>query len=836
MKYYNNVFRPIAPPVDMSILQNTYNTLEEGHLKGVELASKLRSEIAQLPLNESEQPYKDELASDIENTIIENSFNENAYYAIPDLVKKYGDIKSNPILNNKLQAQADYKAFQDSVENNEKLTEDMKEYYKELNPYKSGQQADGSYDTSFKWTPNTSPKMVVSLADMVTKGISRAAKEKGAGTVTRWLDSNGNITNDPNKAYDGEVYNATTNQWERLTREKILAGIQSVIAETPGAAESLKQDYDVAIWKLGKQATTDANGNPIVPVSDVTDPNGIPLTESEYLMKRIAPAIAAAEYYNNISQTTYGNGLATYKARQVRATADALANALKNDVLDASGRGMILQLSTNPAGDAVNDMNTAKNSIIKFYKDNTGKDVNPANFKDIERIVEEITPNLDAEKRSELTRILKTYKIAEENLNSFTKDMSEYDKKEWDWANRMANNGQLINGASKHDDKILNLIKDRFDSNGNFSLNVPKDVIDRFRDIINTPSDYGLSINNDNTITINKENINYIPQILSKLNQAYNEAPFNAFSNRIYAGDSKIIDRVAREYNKASNILDRYSKKYFVNPQNIDVDVTTLEGQTWSHNYLEKQYELGLIDGTTYEKMKTEKNESIGRFLATNDLTQYQIFKQDKDNKGHVVVSPQDRAKITAEINAAHKDKRIEYVPAFAPGAVDPLHNTLGGYFITIYHDDSGKKGTDKYYIPGFGGENARLLIMSNPEVIAANELAIMTQTNSFKYFSLNEDNPILGNVKVSPLSAIAGYEIYNVDIWGTTIPMNKKDSSKFAVAITEYQQIKDYYQAGGEQNERFKSALSKVCSDIAETTGEDVLVVAQKLGQDIEL
>ena len=92
MKYYNNVFRPIAPPVDMSILQNTYNTLEQGHLKGVELASKLRSEIAQLPLNESEQPYKDELASGIEQVITENSFNENAYYAIPDLVKAQGDI------------------------------------------------------------------------------------------------------------------------------------------------------------------------------------------------------------------------------------------------------------------------------------------------------------------------------------------------------------------------------------------------------------------------------------------------------------------------------------------------------------------------------------------------------------------------------------------------------------------------------------------------------------------------------------------------------------------------------------------------------------------------
>ena len=836
MKYYKNVFRPIAPPVDMSILQNTYNTLEQGHLKGVELASKLRGEIAQLPLNESEQGYKDELASGIEQVITENSFNENAYYAIPDLVKAQGDIMSNPVLLNKIQAQADYKAFQDGVENNKELTGDMKEYYKELNPYKSGQQADGSYDTSFKWTPNTSPKMVVSLADMVTKGIARAAREKGANAITRWLDKNGNITTDPSKAYDGEVYNTTSGTWERLTREKILAGIQSVIAETPGAAESLKQDYDVAIWKLGKQATTDVNGNPIVPVSDVTDPNGIPLTESEYLMKRIEPAIAAAQYYNNISSTTYGNGLATYKAAQAKATASAIAqSSLTSDVLAASGRGMIISIPTNPAGDAVNTMNTAKAEIIKYYKNLTGKDTNPETYEDLSALITEISPNLDVQTRSQFMNILRTYKTSEDNLNAFMENMSEKDRSEWDWANRMVNGGRLINGASKHDDKILKNIKDKFDNNGNFTINVPKDVLDRFRQDIQNPSDYGIKINSNNTITINKDNVNYIPQILSKLNESYNIAPSMAFHQRVYSGDSKVIDRVGREYDKAVKILEKYNKKYLVNPQNIDVNVTTLKGDSWAHNYLERQYELGIIDGPTYEKMTKDANNAIGNFLATNDLTQYQIWKQDKNNKGKVVSSPEERAKITSEINSAHIDKRIAYTPAFAPGAVDPLHNTLGGYYVTVFKDDSGKEVKDRYYIPGFGGEDARLLIMNNPETIATNNLAVMKETGTTKYLSVSEQNPILGNVKISPIIDIAGSEVYNVDIWGLTIPMNKAYATEFSVAMAQYQQVKDYYQAGGEVNDRLQNALTKICADIAETTNLDIEVVAQKLGQDIE-
>lgn len=863
MKYYNNVFRPIAPPVDMSILQNTYNTLEQGHLKGVELASKLRSEIAQLPLNESEQGYKDELASGIEQVITENSFNENAYYAIPDLVKAQGDIMSNPVLLNKIQAQADYKAFQDSIEANKEMPGDMKEYYKELNPYKSGQQEDGSYDTSFKWTPNASPKMIVSLADMVTKGIARAAKESGGGTVSRWIDSNGNITTDPSKAYDGEVYNATTNRWERLSRKKILAGIQSVIAETPGAAESLKQDYDVAIWKLGKQAKTDANGNPIVPVSDVTDPNGIPLTESEYLLKRIEPAIAAAQYYNNISNTTYGNGLATYKAAQAKATASAIAqSSLANDVLTASGRGMIIEMPSNPAGDAINNMNTAKNEITKLYKKYTGKDANPTTYSELVGVLEDLGNYVESnnitvsENISSYSNLLRMYKSAEDTLNSFTEGMSDKDKADFNWANRILNNGQLIRDASKHDNKILDAYSDKFDENGNLGIVVSNETLNRFREYITNPADYGIKIIG-NTISINKSNQNYIPQILNYIAKSYDDTVksggYKVFSNTQnqqqaqpkfatskegwfkVSNDFGKIRRVSNEYNKAQEIVDKYSKKYSINPQDIDVDVTGLQGQTWGHNYLEKQYNLGIIDGPTYEKKKQDANETIDRFLATTDLTQYQIWEQGKDNKGHIVTSPSDRAKITADINSAHKDKRIEYTPAFAPGAIDPLHNELGGYYITIYDDDTGKKVKGKYYIPGFGGESARVITMTNPEVIAANELAIMAQTGTSQYLSVSEENPILGNVRISPISTIAGLEVYNVDIWGSTIPMTKGDASKFAVAMEQYYQIKNYYISGGEVNERLQNALTKICTDIAETTNLDIEVVAQKLGQDIE-
>ena len=846
MKYYQNVERPILPPVDLSIMQKTYDTLEQGHLKGVELASKLRSAIAQLPLNESEQAYKDELASGIEQVITENSFAGNAYYAIPDLIKTQGDIDSNPVLINKIQAQADYKAYQDSIDANRELTGDMKEYYKELNPYRSGQKEDGSYDTTFKWTPNATPKAVVDLSKMVTQGIARAARETGSGTVTRWLDENGNITTDPSKAYDGEVFNSTTGTWERLTREKILAGIQSVILETPGAQESLKQDYDVALWKLSKQPTTDAQGNSIVPVSDVTDVNGIPLTETEYLMKRIAPAVEAAQYYNNINKTTYGQGLATYKASKVKAAASALGGlnggGLGLDDLSSAGRGIMLSVPTNPGGDAVNSMNTVKNEIISAYKDLTGKDINPQSYEDLSSIVDEMKSVLNPMGQVQLGNMLRMYKSAEDTLNAYTKDMSENDKKEWDWANRMLNGGQLINGATKHDDKILNRIKDNFDSNGNFVLNVPKDVLDRFREIVTNPSEYGVTIGN-NTFTINKDNINYLPQLLSKLDEAYNSLPVSAMNVghsafsfiRERFGDSRVIRKVAHEFNKAQDILDRYNKRYIVDPQNIDVDVTMVEGQTWNSNYIENQYQLGLIDRTTANDEIKKHNDNIARIIAGGDINQYQIFKQGEDKKGHIVQSPKDKVAISDEINSAYKDNRIEYVPAFAPAAVDPLKNELGGYYITIYDDESKKNVQSKYYIPGLGGETGRTLVMNNPETIATNKLSIIAQTGSTEYLSVAEQNPVLSNIKITTLNNTPGLEVYNVAIWGEDIPMTKANATKFAVAIEQYQQIKNYHKAGGQTNERIENSLAKIRKDIAETTGYSVEAITTQLDNDIE-
>ena len=94
----------------------------------------------------------------------------------------------------------------------------------------------------------------------------------------------------------GEIYSHTKGDWQRLSKTKLAEAVKAVIENTPGAKASLEQDYKIAKWKY------DQNGsNP-----DITDKNGILLTPEQYLAKRIDPFYNAATFYNQSSNTTYG--------------------------------------------------------------------------------------------------------------------------------------------------------------------------------------------------------------------------------------------------------------------------------------------------------------------------------------------------------------------------------------------------------------------------------------------------------------------------------------------------------------------------------------------------
>lgn len=298
INFYTPTFRQQVNPIDLNVLARTYNTLEQGHQQAIQTKSQIDAQLAQLDLNEAEDAWRQEQLNKVRNALTENMQYGNAYSSLDDIVGTYGDITSSPGMIGRLRAQQDYKAYMNNLDKRTDLSEDYKNYYRAVNKYnyqdiidKNGNVIGGS-----KWTPIDKEVSEIPMNQILNQALQWAAKEQGGGSQTRWLDANGKVTDDITKSVTGEIYSHTKGDWERLSKAKLAEAVKAVIENTPGAKASLEQDYKIAKWKY------DQNGsNP-----DITDKNGILLTPEQYLAKRIDPFYNAATFYNQDSDTTYG--------------------------------------------------------------------------------------------------------------------------------------------------------------------------------------------------------------------------------------------------------------------------------------------------------------------------------------------------------------------------------------------------------------------------------------------------------------------------------------------------------------------------------------------------
>lgn len=298
INFYTPTFRQQVNPIDLNVLARTYNTLEQGHQQAIQTKSQIDAQLAQLDLNEAEDAWRQEQLNKVQNALTENMQYGNAYSSLDDIVGTYGDITSSPGMIGRLRAQQDYKTYMNNLDKRNDLSEDYKNYYRAVNKYNYQDITDknGNVVGGTKWTPTDREVSEVPMNQILNQALQWAAKEQGGGSQTRWLDANGKVTDDITKSVTGEIYSHTKGDWQRLSKAKLAEAVKAVIENTPGAKASLEQDYKIAKWKY------DQNGsNP-----DITDKNGILLTPEQYLAKRIDPFYNAATFYNQSSNTTYG--------------------------------------------------------------------------------------------------------------------------------------------------------------------------------------------------------------------------------------------------------------------------------------------------------------------------------------------------------------------------------------------------------------------------------------------------------------------------------------------------------------------------------------------------
>lgn len=893
MRTYNNVQFDYVPPVDLQTLGTTFNTLEQGHKEAVKAASDLEVTMANLDLNEAESEWRQQKINEIKQTIADNTIYGNSYAALDDIIAKAGNLASDQGMIGRLQAQKDYKAFRERVENDKTLPQDYKDYYLENNPYHYEDTYDknGNIIGGTKWTPNSSPTDIVPLSQLVVQGISIAAKESGGGTMTRWLDSNGKVTTDPSKAFDGEVYNTTTNQWERLSREKIWQGINSMIASTPGAIESIKQDYNVARWRHNKAVKANDN-KPFE--SDVTDANGVYLSEEQYLYKRVNPAVQAASYYNSVSNTTYGNGLATYKAAQAKAAAAAETERLRMSEATMSGRNTPVEVKVDAASEFISTKNIAENNIKQLYRQLTGKNLyidNNTTISNMKQLLDKY--NIPAANRQQIYANVRAYNEANTNLSAYTANMSNKDKANFLFAARIKSGGQLIsskNGGSEYDDKLINSINNLYGKDGQTAVITLSDkTLQNVDNIINGGEYEGyskLGIRREgNKIIIPKAAMYSLPMISSIIEKAEARANkgfwatgyqlFTQGRGRFYVDvldengvsihseentirytngsspystserelssdiDRNIIRRMAGIYNDGVEETTRLTNKYKVAPTTITVSSLNLDGNHFTDGTLLDQYNKGLISEEQYNTYKKYYDDSFENIIRGLDFSQNQMYMTEEGGTRKLVESSEDRFNYGSEILQAVKDKRAVFSPTVVPGSYDPLTGSpIAGYNITILPkvDNKGNVvGDDKqkrFYIPGMINETASQFMMQDPYVQAFNTIAITGGTKSTRILADSNSNPRLGNISITGL----GNNMYQVQFGGLTNVIGQEDAVLLTTAINNYNSAKNAFIASDENtiNQRIRSTMVNSAETIGQIYGVAPEAVLDRLIEDI--
>lgn len=866
MKGFNYINTEYVPTVDLNTLGNTFNTLEQGHKEAIKTASNLQAEMAKLELNEAENEWRQQKISEIQQLVDNNTVFGNSAAALDDIVIKAGNLASDAGMIGRLQAQKDYTDFKNRVINDKTLPEDYKEYFLEKNPYYYKDIVDektGKVISGTKWNPNISPTAVVDLSSLISKGLQWAARESGSYNQVRWLDKNGNPTTNPNEVFDGEYYDDTTHSFEKLDRSKIEAGIRAAIESTPGAKESLQQDYDIALWKH-KKAVNATKGEYNI-VSDVTDDNGITLSPQQYLNKRISPALYAAEYYNTTRKTTYGNGLKTYKAAEQAAETAKKNGELNEEYIKSLNRTSDtkpITINYNMTSELMGKKQNIQNDLYNLFKTAVGRDVNvdmtnasTDGWKNtLERAYLIFKNNGATEQqlvdfRVKSNELIREYNETTMNYDNLTKDLKGDDKYLVDYVNRMKNGGSF-NKDNPYDKELLKNIENKYGDKGQY-YDVSFDNTEQYNQLIqilnanNNLTDIGFSTGRKE---VNGKSVNYIrlPKeyyqnmlLLANTTNAVTKGDLNGISIQILDSEyNPIVKEIP--YGIAPNVKERIIAANNMSPKSL-IDLSTnfikqqekistkidnydeitighqsLPGETNYQQLLLYQLNTGQIDETEYKlRLKIDQEELRRKTIAhgfgntkmftVKDDDGYGTFKEitnikDREDKGNEIVVAVGNGR--AVFNSAH----------------NPFFGT--GTNITIYPklDNTGKPtGIPKtYFIPGLVNDEAQEAFENNPYTKTSDHIAKMDAYAMTSNLSESSETPTLG---AQQLIANGG-NIFTYKNGNTAININREAAVDIYSAMNEYIDIQNNFVQGNLQldNENAIERLNGRIFEIAKT------------------
>lgn len=815
MKFANYIQREVVNPVDLQILDKTYNTLEQGHQAAIQATSALQTEMAKLDLNEAESAWRQQKIDEIKATLENNSYMGNAYHALDDLQRHAGDLFSNPTLLGKLQAQKDYKDYMSNLDSRSDLTEEKKEYYRDVNKYsyKETVNPETGAVTPIKWIPTDKEVSEVPLANILENARKWMIEDSGYTTEFSFLDKDGNVVTDPSKSYTGEIYMKKGNQWVRMPEDKVRRAIEASINSIPGARESLQQDYKIAKWRYNKYGNEGGADNPLI------DDSGHIRTAEEFLEARINPFVRSNTYYKSHPTIDYGNALASYRTAQINkelAAGQAQAEQDRINEIKTSLTTPIapIRIKNTFATESTQELAYVNDRILDLLEKHfPNEDLKNLSNDKIVGYVKSLPE--DSEERLELYDLYTKKFINERYLNSVKEGASEKDAAAFDLYNAIDAMTVLPEDSFGYRDRYNELYNFWWDGDTE-NINAyfeNDDELSRFIENIGgkqTMSEFGIKISNKDGksyANLNKNNATS----LEKFARAYN-ASIGTWKELAGLNSKDRIVKLDADGNEI-RFKPKYVYKYDKNPYkevSFDSYLTFIDGLKQQRDNVYKQTDLlieteaisqatpGLVELAAIMKSNPteaskytgaynlEDNESKRAILAGLDLTRG-IARElnDKSNNFESIDSKRKKEINQLLRNATEKDITSVVIIDPETGIPSPL--------VTLHYTEGNEDKNISFYAVGALNNSVVEEWKRNTDFVAKND--IIRYGAAGKGFQVT-DYDYFGNVEQIILEpTIGGYAI-RIDGGGPKGIVSQQDALTLRTMYYDWMQTVNTYKA----------------------------------------
>lgn len=274
------VYPEYTHPIDLDAVERTYRRLEDAHQQTINTLSTSKAAIAALDLNKDEDPWRQEQIARLDNAMSDMYLYGNAYAAADELNKMIGDIASDPGMIGRVRAQQQYKTWEANLDKSN-LNDKQKAYFKAMNKYHYEDIRDdtGKVIGGTDWIPQVNYVNNVDIGALMARATQLAAADVSGSDIVYYKDASGKWTTNMDASADGLPYYKINGHYEVLSKDKVRLALDTVIRGTPGALDSINQNYDIDKWYNDKG---DASSK-----MNIIGKDGKLLTRNQYIEKML---------------------------------------------------------------------------------------------------------------------------------------------------------------------------------------------------------------------------------------------------------------------------------------------------------------------------------------------------------------------------------------------------------------------------------------------------------------------------------------------------------------------------------------------------------------------